>query len=293
MLEHELSERDICTRYITPAIRKAGWPQHAFREEVRLTDGRVAVRGKLAARIKNPEARGGPKRADYVLYARPNVPIAVIEAKQARFSIGHGMQQALVYAEMLDAPFAISSNGKGFLLHDRTGLTHPVERELHLDHFPELSDLWPLYQQWKGLTSPAAVKLIEQPFHIDGSGKEPRYYQRVAINRAIECIAKGQQRVLLVMATGTGKTYTAFQIIWRLWKAKVRRRILFLADRNILVDQTMQQDFAPFGEVMHKVINREVKKNYEIYLALYQARKGRSSSISSCPAKRSLRSWVN
>lgn len=271
----DLSERDICTKFITPAIQQAGWLQHQFREEVNLTDGRVMVRGKLAARVKNPDAKGGPKRADFVLYARPNVPIAVVEAKQAKFSVGHGMQQALAYAEMLDAPFAISSNGIGFLLHDRTGLTQPVERELALNEFPPLDVLWPLYQQWKGLAAPAAVKLVEQPFYADGSGKEPRYYQRVAINRAIEAIAKGQQRVLLVMATGTGKTYTAFQIIWRLWKAKAKKRILFLADRNILVDQTMQQDFAPFGEVMHKVTNREVKKNYEIYLALYQAVTGR------------------
>lgn len=271
----ELSERDICTKFITPAIQQAGWLQHQFREEVNLTDGRVMVRGRLAVRIKNPETKGGPKRADFVLYARPNIPIAVVEAKQARFSIGYGMQQALAYAEMLDVPFAISSNGNGFLLHDRTGLSRPVERELSLGEFPSCDDLWPLYQQWKGLTEPAVVKLVEQPFYSDGSGKEPRYYQRVAINRAIEAIAKGQQRVLLVMATGTGKTYTAFQIIWRLWKAKAKKRILFLADRNILVDQTMQQDFAPFGEVMHKIINREVKKNYEIYLALYQAVTGK------------------
>ncbi|MBR8158563.1 DEAD/DEAH box helicase family protein [Burkholderia cenocepacia] len=271
MDKHELSERDICTKFITPAIRAAGWQQDQFREEVRLTDGRVMVRGKLAARVKNPDAKGGPKRADFVLYARPNVPIAIVEAKQAKFSLGHGMQQALAYAEMLDAPFAISSNGKGFLLHDRTGLTQPVERELSLTEFPSLDDLWPLFRQWKGLAEAAAVKLIEQPYYTDGSGKEPRYYQRVAINRAIEAIAKGQQRVLLVMATGTGKTYTAFQIIWRLWKARAKKRILFLADRNILVDQTIQQDFAPFGEVMHKITNREVKKNYEIYLALYQA----------------------
>jgi type I restriction enzyme R subunit len=275
MDKYQLSERDICTKLITPAIVQAGWQQHQFREEVNLTDGRVMVRGKLAARIKNPDAKGGPKRADFVLYARPNVPIAVVEAKQARFSVGHGMQQALVYAEMLDAPFAISSNGDGFLLHDRTGITQPVERELLLSEFPSLDDLWPLYQQWKGLAAPEAVKLIEQPFHTDGGGREPRYYQRVAINRAVEAIAKGQPRVLLVMATGTGKTYTAFQIIWRMWKAKAKKRILFLADRNILVDQTMQQDFAPFGEVMHKVTNREIKKNYEIYLALYQAVTGK------------------
>ena len=275
MDNYQLSERDICTKFITPAIVQAGWQQHQFREEVSLTDGRVMVRGKLAARIKNPDAKGGPKRADFVLYARPNLPIAVVEAKQARFSVGHGMQQALTYAEMLDAPFAISSNGDGFLIHDRTGITQPVERELQLSEFPSLDDLWPLYQQWKGLAAPEAVKLIEQPFYTDGSGREVRYYQRVAINRAIEAIAKGQQRVLLVMATGTGKTYTAFQIIWRMWKAKAKKRILFLADRNILVDQTMQQDFAPFGEVMHKITNREIKKNYEIYLALYQAVTGK------------------
>ncbi|MCZ4315585.1 DEAD/DEAH box helicase family protein [Comamonadaceae bacterium G21597-S1] len=275
MDKHDLSERDICTKFITPAIQQAGWLQHQFREEVNLTDGRVMVRGKLAARIRNPNVKGGPKRADYVLYARPGVPIAIVEAKQARFKVGHGMQQALAYAEMLDAPFAISSNGDGFLLHDRTGLTQPVERELQLHEFPALTDLWLLYQQWKGLTEPQAVRLVEQPYYADGSGREPRYYQRVAINRAIEAIAKGQQRVLLVMATGTGKTYTAFQIIWRLWKAKAKKRILFLADRNILVDQTMQQDFVPFGEVMHKIVNREVKKNYEVYLALYQAVTGR------------------
>lgn len=275
MDKYQLSERDICTKFITPAIQQAGWQQHQFREEVSLTDGRVMVRGRLAARIKNPEAKGGPKRADFVLYARPNVPIAVVEAKQARFSVGHGMQQALAYAEMLDAPFAISSNGDAFLIHDRTGITQPVERELQLGKFPSLDDLWPFYQQWKGLAAPEAVKLVEQPFYTDGSGKEPRYYQRVAVNRAVEAIAKGQQRVLLVMATGTGKTYTAFQIIWRMWKAKAKKRILFLADRNILVDQTMQQDFAPFGEVMHKITNREIKKNYEIYLALYQAVTGK------------------
>lgn len=273
--KQELSERDICTKFITPAIQQAGWQQHQFREEVKLTDGRVVVRGTLAARVRNPEAKGGPKRADYVLYTQPNLPIAVVEAKQARFSVGHGMQQALAYAEMLDAPFAISSNGEGFLLHDRTGLTQPIVRELALTEFPTPDELWALYQQWSGLTESKSVKLVEQPYYSDGSGKEARYYQRVAINRTIEAIAKGQQRVLLVMATGTGKTYTAFQIIWKLWKAKARKRILFLADRNILVDQTMQQDFAPFGEVMHKITNREVKKNYEIYLALYQAVTGK------------------
>jgi type I restriction enzyme R subunit len=275
MDKKNFSERDICTKLITPAIEKAGWQQSQFREEVNITAGRVMVRGKLAARIKNPDARGGPKRADYVLYAKPNLPIAVIEAKNNSLSIGHGMQQALGYAELLDAPFAISSNGDGFLFHDRTGITQPTEKELALDELPRPETLWPLYLQWRGITEPDTQPILEQPYHNDGSGKEPRYYQRVAVNRALEAIAKGQDRVLLVMATGTGKTYTAFQIIWRLWKAKAKKRILFLADRNILVDQTMQQDFSPFGEAMHKVTNREAKKNYEIYLALYQAVTGK------------------
>ena len=270
-----LSERDICTKFITPAIEKAAWQQHQFREEVNLTDGRVMVKGRLAARIKNPDIKGGPKRADYILYAKPNLPIAIIEAKKNTLSVGHGMQQALSYAEMLDVPFAISSNGDGFLIHDRTGLTQPVEREVSLDDFPKLDELWHVYQQWKGLTTESSTTLVEQPYYSDGSGREPLYYQRVAINRTIEAVAKGQNRILLVMATGTGKTYTAFQIIWRLWKAKAKKRILFLADRNILVDQTMQQDFAPFGKYMHKVTNREAKKNFEIYLALYQAVTGK------------------
>ncbi len=271
MNKKDLSERDICTRLITPALVAAGWEHRQFREEVKLTDGRVIVRGKLASRLRNPEVKGGPKRADYVLYAKDSIPIAVIEAKRNIYAVGHGMQQALDYAEMLDAPIAISSNGDGFLLHDRTGITQPTERELALKDFPTYDDLWAIYQQWKGIESEPQKQLVSQPYHTDGSGKEPRYYQRVAINRTLEAIAKGQQRILLVMATGTGKTYTAFQIIWRLWKAKKKKRILFLADRNILIDQTIQQDFAPFGEVMHKITDRTVKKNYEIYLCLYQA----------------------
>lgn len=275
MNKKDFSERDICTKIITPAIQGAGWQQTQFREEVNLTAGRVIVRGKMAYRLQNPEAVGGPKRADYVLYAKPNIPLAVVEAKRNIYDIGKGMPQALEYAEMLDVPIAISSNGDGFLLHDRTGITQPTERELTLEEFPAYDDLWAIYQQWKGLESEPQRKLIAQPYYTDGSGREPRYYQRVAINRTIEAISKGQQRILLVMATGTGKTYTAFQIIWRLWKAKKKKRILFLADRNILVDQTIQQDFSPFGEVMHKITNRSVKKNYEIYLCLYQAVTGK------------------
>ncbi len=252
-----------------------GWRQTQFREEVKLTAGRFIVRGKLAYRLQNRKAKGGPKFADYVLYAKPNVPLAVIEAKRNIFEMGKGMPQALLYAEMLDAPIAISSNGDGFLLHDRTGITQPTERELTLEEFPAYDDLWAIYRQWKGLKSAPQQKLIAQPYHTDGSGKEPRYYQRVAINRTIEAIAKGQQHIMLVMATGTGKTYTAFQVIWRLWKAKKKKRTLFLADRNILVDQTIRQDFAPFGEIMHKITNRTVKKNYEVYLCLYQAVTGK------------------
>ncbi len=266
-----MSERDICTKFITPAIEKAGWLQRQIREEVSLTDGRVMVRGNLASRIKNPGIAGGPKRADYVLYAKPNVPVAVIEAKINKYPLGHGMQQALTYAEMLDAPFAFSSNGDGFLMHDRTGLTGEIEKELPLDKFPNPDELWRYFENWKGISAAPQKNLIEQNYHSDGTGKEARYYQRVAINRTIEAVVKGQKRILLVMATGTGKTYTAFQIIWRLWKARHKKRILFLADRNILIDQTMQQDFAPFGEVMHKITNRTVKRNYEIYLSLYQA----------------------
>lgn len=185
----DLSERDICTKFITPAILTAGWQQSSFREEVKLTDGRVTVRGKIARRVKDPEAPGGPLRADYILYAFQTVPLAVIEAKRNVFPLGHGMQQALLYSEMLDAPFAISSNGDGFLLHDRTGVTSPVERELALDHFPSQEELFAVYERWRGIETPEQQALIEQPYYTDGTGKEPRYYQKVAINRVIEAIA--------------------------------------------------------------------------------------------------------
>lgn len=274
MDKRQLSERDICTKFITPALLQAGWQQDQFFEEV-FTDGRVVVRGQLASRITDSKVEGGPRRADYVLYAKPNLPIAVIEAKQNKYPLGHGMQQALTYAEMLDLPFAFSSNGDGFLFQDRSGLSQPYVQNLTLEQFPSLEHLWDLYQQWKGIKSEQAAKLVNQPYHTAAQGKAPRYYQRIAINRTIEAIAKGQNRILLVMATGTGKTYTAFQIIWRLWKAKAKRRILFLADRNILVDQTKQQDFAPFGDFMHKIENREAKKNFDIYLSLYQAVTGK------------------
>lgn len=173
----DLSERDICTKYITPALQQAGWTHTQFREEVKLTNGRVHVRGKMALRVQHPDAKGGPRRADYVLYAKPNVPLAVLEAKRNIFSVSNGMQQALAYAEMLDAPFAISTNGDGFLLHDRTGITQPCEQEVPLHEFPTYEGLWQLYLQWKGLSKPEQIDLIAQPYHSDGSEKEPYYYQ--------------------------------------------------------------------------------------------------------------------
>ena len=195
-----------------------------IREEVSFTKGRIIVRGKLVT-------RGRAKRADYILYFKPNIPIAVIEAKDNSHSVGDGMQQALDYAETLNVPFAFSSNGDGFVFHDRTGASTPREADLPLDAFPSPADLWARYRAWKGLT-PEAEEIVLQDYFEDGSGKTPRYYQANAVNAAIEAIAKGQNRILLVMATGTGKTYTAFQIIWRLWKARRKKRILFLADRT-------------------------------------------------------------
>ncbi len=263
-----LSERDICTQYITPALQRAGWDfATQVREEVTFTKGRVIVRGKL-------HTRGERKRADYVLYYAPNLPIAVIEAKDNNHTVGDGMQQGLGYAETLEVPFAISSNGDGFLVHDRTGQRNPVELELALDAFPSPDELWQRYCAWKGIASAERRGTVETPYYDDGSGKTPRYYQVNAINKAVEAVARKQDRILLVMATGTGKTYTAFQVIWRLWKAGVKKRILFLADRNILVDQTKTNDFKPFGGAMTKITNRKVDKSYEVYLALYQAISG-------------------
>jgi type I restriction enzyme R subunit len=264
MDKKSLTERDICTKFITPALERAGWDiLDQVREEVTLAPGRIIVRGQMHTRAR-------PRRADYVLSYRKNQPIAVIEAKDNKHSLGDGMQQALAYSDSLDVPFAISSNGDGFLLHDRTGHAPKVETTLTLNEFPSPDELWQRYCRYKGLAGKVEQTALA-PYHDDGSGKSPRYYQTVAINRTVEAIANGQDRVLLVMATGTGKTYTAFQIIWRLWKTKTKKRILFLADRNILVDQTKNKDFAPFGQAMTKVAKRTVDKSYEIYLSLYQA----------------------
>jgi type I restriction enzyme, R subunit len=261
----QMSERDICTKYITPAITAAGWDLHAqIREEVSFTKGRIIVRGKL-------HTRGELKRADYILYYKSNIPLAVIEAKDNSHSVGDGMQQALNYAETIGVPFVFSSNGDAFLFHDRTGLSDKTEEVLALNAFPSPSQLWDRYCQWKGLQTPSARSTVEMPYYDDGTGRAPRYYQASAINNTVEAVAKGQQRILLVMATGTGKTYTAFQIIWRLWKSGTKKRILFLADRNILVDQTKNNDFKPFGAAMTKISKRQIDKSYEIYLSLYQA----------------------
>lgn len=286
MDKRSLTERDICTKFILPAVKHAGWDEMLqVREEVYFTKGRIIVRGKLVT-------RGKAKKADFVLYYKPNIPIALIEAKDNNHSVGDGIQQGLDYAATLDIPFVFSSNGDGFVFHDRSGQSDTKEANLGLDAFPSPADLWVRYRAWKGL-NPEAEQIVLQDYFDDGSGKAPRYYQVNAVNAAIEAIAKGRDRVLLVMATGTGKTYTAFQIIWRLWKAGRKKRILFLADRNVLIDQTMVNDFRPFGAAMAKLSTnaktierqdgttvdltlaldrkRRIDTAFEVYLGLYQA----------------------
>ncbi|AUG58881.1 Type-1 restriction enzyme R protein [Acetivibrio saccincola] len=263
----DLSERDICSKYITPALINAGWDlERQIREEVTFTDGRIIVRKKLVT-------RGERKRADYILYYKSNIPLAIIEAKDNKHPVGAGMQQALNYAEILDIPFAFSSNGDAFLEHDRTIKEGKKEREIPLNRFPSPEELWNRYKSAKGITEKEEA-IVTQEYYFEQDGKTPRYYQRIAINRTVEAIAKGQKRILLVMATGTGKTYTAFQIIYRLWKSRAKKRILFLADRNILVDQAMANDFKYFGDKMTKITNRKIDKAHEIYLALYQGISG-------------------
>lgn len=267
MNKKELTEADIRTKFITPAItgvEGGKWNlMTQVREEIYFTKGRVIVRGKTVR-------RGEAKKADYILYYKPNIPLAIIEAKDNNCTVGAGMQQALEYADILDIPFVYSSNGDAFLEHDRTGISGVVEREIPLDQFPTPEQLWARYRKAKGY-SDAQETITTQDYFDDGSGKSPRYYQLIAINRTVDAIARGENRILLVMATGTGKTYTAFQIIWRLWKSGAKKRILFLVDRNILADQTKINDFKPFGQAMTKITNRDVNKAYEIYLSLYQA----------------------
>ncbi|MEC4005877.1 DEAD/DEAH box helicase family protein [Flavobacterium sp. SUN052] len=264
MSKKQLTERDICSKYITPALISSGWDLHIqIREEFPLTNGRIIVRGQLHTRAKN-------KRADYALFYKPGIPIAIIEAKDNNHSVGDGMQQGLNYGEMINVPFVFSSNGDGFLFHNSLAKDGKVEKEIALDEFPSPETLWKMWCEHKEI-SPIQEAIIAEDYYSDGSNKTPRYYQLLAINKTIEAVAKGEDRILLVMATGTGKTYTAFQIIWRLWKSKTKKRILFLADRNILVDQTMTNDFKPFGSAMTKISKRQVNKSFEIYLSLYQA----------------------
>jgi len=287
MPRQRLSETDICDRFITPALLQAGWLREQILREHSFTAGRITVRGRLVA-------RGKPRRADYVLLVG-QVAVAVLEAKDNSHAVGDGMQQALAYAEALHTPFVFASNGDAVLFHDRTGLSEEQERQLGLEAFPAPEELWRRYCRWQGL-SDDQQRVALQPYYDGSNRKEPRYYQRNAIQKVVEAIAKGQTRLLLVMATGTGKTFVAFQIIWRLWKAKRAKRVLFLADRNVLVNQTMTNDFRPFGQAMAKLSTssntiekadgslqeltlaldrqRRIDPSYEIYLGLYQALTG-------------------
>lgn len=254
-----LSEEDIKNRYITPALDKAGWEKTHYRMEYYFTAGRVLIQGKQHARKEG-------KKADYLLFASPNNPIAIVEAKDNNKPVGGGLQQAMEYAQILDVKFAYSSNGDAFIEHDfLTG----KETEIPLDAFPTKEQLIERLRANNNLTA-EQQHIVDEPYYFDQDSKEPRYYQRIAINRTIEAVAKGQDRILLVMATGTGKTFTAFQIIHRLTKSGAKKKVLYLADRNILIDQTMVQDFRPFKKVMTKIKNRVMDSSYEIYMALYQ-----------------------
>lgn len=257
-----MSEEDIKLQYITPAITSK-WDKGKITMETQVTDGKINLKGNFVFREK-------PKRADYILYLNANNPIAIIEAKDNKHSISHGLQQAMTYAQMLDLPFAFSSNGDGFAEHDfLTG----KERQFNMDEFPTEEELIARFKQESGLT-PVQETVIEQPYYSSQNTYPPRYYQRIAINRTVDAIARGQNRLLLVMATGTGKTYTAFQIVYRMLQSGLKRKILYLADRNILVDQSIQQDFAPLEKVIHKInVAKDDKStitSHEVYFSLYQ-----------------------
>lgn len=264
MNKKDLSESDIKAKFITPAILKSGWDEHTqIGREIFFTDGRIHVKGKLTA-------RGKRKFADYILFYKPNVPIAIIEAKDNKHSVKSGIQQALDYANTLDIPCVFSSNGDGFYFHDKTETDGKIERELSLDEFPDPEVLWQKYKKYKGIETPEVEEIAKQDYFQDGSGRRPRYYQQIAVNRTIEAVAKGLDRIFLVMATGTGKTYTAFQIIYRLWKSGAKKRILFLADRTALIDQTARGDFRHFKDAMTIIKNKQIDTAYSVYLALYQ-----------------------
>lgn len=260
--KHKMSEEDIKLQYITPSITSK-WSREKITMETRITDGKINLKGNFVFREK-------PKRADYILYLSANNPIAVVEAKDNNHSVSHGLQQAMNYAKMLDVPFAYSSNGDGFAEHDfLTG----KERMFGLEDFPTEQELVERYKLETGLTT-EQEKILNQPYYTSQNTYPPRYYQRIAINRTVDAIARGQQRLLLVMATGTGKTYTAFQIVYRMLQSGLKRKILYLADRNILVDQSIQQDFAPLGKVIHKInVAKDDKStitSHEVYFSLYQ-----------------------
>lgn len=262
LTKSEMSEEDVKLQYITPAITSK-WDRSKITMETQITDGKINLKGNFVIREK-------PKRADYILYLNANNPIAIVEAKDNKHSISHGLQQAMTYARMLDLPFAYSSNGDGFAEHDfLTG----KERQLKMDEFPTELELVSRFKEESGMT-PTQEAVIEQPYYSSQNTYPPRYYQRIAINRTVDAIARGQNRLLLVMATGTGKTYTAFQIVYRMLQSGLKRKILYLADRNILVDQSIQQDFAPLEKVIHKInVSKDDKStitSHEVYFSLYQ-----------------------
>lgn len=254
-----LSEEDIKARYITPAVEQSGWDKNQVRYEYAFTAGRIILRGNITSRDKK-------KFADYLLFYKPNIPLAIIEAKDKNHSVGAGLQQAIEYAEALDVKFVYASNGEGFVEQDL--ITGDI-RNLSLDEFPSPDELYQRYVSEMNFSETGEKVLLEPYYWVPGY-KTPRYYQRIAIDRTVNAVANGKDRVLLVCATGTGKTFMAFQIIYRLWKAGIKKKILFLADRNVLVDQTMSGDFKPFGGKMTKVENKKLDSSYEIYLALYQ-----------------------
>ena len=257
-----MTEEDIKLQYITPAVTSK-WDRQKITMETQVTDGKISLKGNLAVREKG-------KRADYLLYLSPNNPIAVIEAKDNNHQISEGLQQAMNYAKMLDLPFAFSSNGDGFAEHDfLTG----AERQFGLGEFPTEAELTERFKKESGLT-PLQETAMNQPYYSSQNTYPPRYYQRIAINRTVDAIARGQKRLLLVMATGTGKTYTAFQIVYRLLKSETVHKVLYLADRNMLVDQSIEQDFAPLQKTIHKINVKNDNPNtitsYEVYFSLYQ-----------------------
>ncbi|MCL2840930.1 MAG: DEAD/DEAH box helicase family protein [Defluviitaleaceae bacterium] len=265
MDKKQLTEQEIRSNFIRPAVQDAGWSASQIREDYAITVGRIIARGGVCKRDK-----ASVKRADFILFYKSHIPLAVIEAKDNKHSVSDGMQQALDYAERMNIPFVFTSNGDGFTFRNKQDASEII---IGLDEFPSPDTLWQMVKK-HNIIDDSQEKVAIQPYYTENENKHPRYYQLNAINLTVDAVMKGQNRMLLVMATGTGKTYTAFQIIWRLWKAGIKKRILFLADRNALVDQTYANDFAPFKDKMTIVRNRKVDPSYEIYLALYQGLTG-------------------